>query len=89
MLLLDEPAAGLNPSEAGEIDALIKRVAAGGTTVLLVEHNMQLVMDVSDHILVLDGGRALCAGTGAEVRADARVVEAYLGVDECDEVVDA
>jgi branched-chain amino acid transport system ATP-binding protein len=89
VLLLDEPAAGLNPSEAREIDALIKRVAASGSTVVLVEHNMQLVMGVSDHILVLDYGRALCEGTAAQVRADARVIEAYLGADCALEGADA
>ena len=65
LLLLDEPAAGLNPTEAQEIDALIRRLAAAGTTVVLVEHNMRLVMGVSDHILVLDYGRMLCEGTAA------------------------
>ena len=79
LLLLDEPAAGLNPTEAREIDALIKQLAARGTTVVLVEHNMQLVMGVSDHILVLDYGRRLSEGTAAEVCADPRVIEAYLG----------
>jgi branched-chain amino acid transport system ATP-binding protein len=79
MLLLDEPAAGLNPTEAQAIDALIKRLAAMGTTVVLVEHNMRLVMGVSDHILVLDYGRRLSEGTAEEIRADPRVVEAYLG----------
>jgi branched-chain amino acid transport system ATP-binding protein len=80
MLLLDEPAAGLNPTEALEIAALIKRLAAAGTTVVLVEHNMHLVMGVSDHILVLDYGRRLSEGTTEEVRNDPRVIEAYLGV---------
>ena len=64
LLLLDEPAAGLNPTEALEIDALIKRLAASGTTVVLVEHNMRLVMGVSDHILVLDYGRRLVRRNG-------------------------
>ncbi|HEX5863837.1 MAG TPA: ABC transporter ATP-binding protein [Casimicrobiaceae bacterium] len=82
MLLLDEPAAGLNPTEAQEIDALIKRLAAAGTTVVLVEHNMRLVMGVSDHILVLDYGRRLSEGTAAEVRADPSVIEAYLGAGD-------
>ncbi|MGZ5252127.1 MAG: ABC transporter ATP-binding protein C-terminal domain-containing protein, partial [Caldimonas sp.] len=72
-------AAGLNPTEALEIDALIKRIAARGTTVVLVEHNMRLVMGVSDHILVLDHGRRLVEGTAEEVRHDSRVIEAYLG----------
>jgi branched-chain amino acid transport system ATP-binding protein len=79
LLLLDEPAAGLNPTEALEIDALIKCVAGRGTTVVLVEHNMHLVMGVSDHILVLDHGRRLVEGTADEVRHDPRVIEAYLG----------
>ena len=80
LLLLDEPAAGLNPTESEEIAALIRRVAATGTTVVLVEHNMRLVMGVSDHILVLDHGRRLCEGTAEVVRHDPRVIEAYLGV---------
>jgi branched-chain amino acid transport system ATP-binding protein len=80
MLLLDEPAAGLNPTEALEIAALIRQIAATGTTVVLVEHNMHLVMGVSDHILVLDYGRRLFEGTAEEVRNDPRVIEAYLGV---------
>jgi branched-chain amino acid transport system ATP-binding protein len=79
LLLLDEPAAGLNASEAREIDALIKQLAAGGTTVILVEHNMRLVMGVSDHVVVLDHGRKLAEGTPDEVGHDARVIEAYLG----------
>jgi branched-chain amino acid transport system ATP-binding protein len=80
MLLLDEPAAGLNPTEALEIAALIRQLADAGTTVVLVEHNMHLVMGVSDHILVLDYGRRLSEGTAEEVRNDPRVIEAYLGV---------
>jgi len=79
ILLLDEPAAGLNPTEAQEIAGLIKQLAAAGTTVVLVEHNMNLVMGVSDHVLVLDYGRRLCEGTAAEIRNDPRVIEAYLG----------
>jgi branched-chain amino acid transport system ATP-binding protein len=79
LLLLDEPAAGLNPTETREFDALIGRIAGRGITVVLVEHNMRLVMGVSDHILVLDYGRKLAEGTAAEMRADPRVVEAYLG----------
>ena len=80
MLLLDEPAAGLNPTEALEIATLIRQLADAGTTVVLVEHNMHLVMGVSDHILVLDYGRRLSEGTAEEVRNDPRVIEAYLGV---------
>ncbi len=79
LLLLDEPAAGLNPTEAAEIESLIRRLAASGTTVVLVEHNMRLVMGVSDHILVLDYGRKLAEGSAEAVRNDPRVIEAYLG----------
>ncbi len=79
LLLLDEPAAGLNQTEAHELDALIKRVSADGTTVILVEHNMRLVMEVSDHLLVLDHGRKLAEGTPAQIAGNPLVIEAYLG----------
>jgi branched-chain amino acid transport system ATP-binding protein len=83
LLLLDEPAAGLNSTETQAIDALILRLAQTGVTVVLVEHNMRLVMGVSDHIVVLDYGRKLCEGTASEVRNDPRVIEAYLGGATC------
>ncbi|MGE5546204.1 MAG: ABC transporter ATP-binding protein [Solirubrobacterales bacterium] len=79
LLLLDEPAAGLNATESREIDEVIKRVAATGVTVVLVEHDMKMVMGISDHILALDYGRKLAEGTPAEVRANPDVVAAYLG----------
>ncbi|MGK5051219.1 ABC transporter ATP-binding protein [Janthinobacterium sp. RB2P8] len=80
VLLLDEPAAGLNHTETGEIETLIRKVAQSGVTVVLVEHDMKLVMNLSDHILVLDYGKKLAEGTAAEVRANPDVVAAYLGV---------
>ncbi len=81
ILLLDEPAAGLNPRETLEIDELIRSIAAAATTVVLVEHNMKLVMGVSNHILVLDYGRRLAEGTAAEVRDNPDVIRAYLGAE--------
>ncbi|OAB55418.1 high-affinity branched-chain amino acid ABC transporter ATP-binding protein LivG [Leptolyngbya valderiana BDU 20041] len=79
MLLLDEPAAGCNAVETQEIDAVIQTVAGQGVTVVLVEHDMHLVMNISSHILVLDYGRKLAEGTAEEVRANPDVIAAYLG----------
>ena len=79
LLLLDEPAAGCNAREIEEIDALIQGIAADGVTVVLVEHDMRLVMNVSERILVLDHGERLAEGTAAEIRADPLVIAAYLG----------
>jgi branched-chain amino acid transport system ATP-binding protein len=79
LLLMDEPAAGLNDTETLQMRGLIGRIRDRGITVLLVEHNMGLVMQVSDRILVLDYGSRLAEGTPAEVRADPQVVAAYLG----------
>ncbi len=80
LLLLDEPAAGLNPTETHEIDALIQKIGASGVTVVLVEHDMKLVMGISERILVLDYGRKLAEGTAREGRDDPDVIAAYLGV---------
>jgi branched-chain amino acid transport system ATP-binding protein len=79
LLLLDEPAAGLNPKETADLDALIQHIAEDGVTIALVEHDMRLVWAVSDHILVLDHGAKLAEGTGREIRANPDVVAAYLG----------
>lgn len=80
MLLLDEPAAGLNNTETGEIEKLIRKIADSGITVLLVEHDMKLVTSISDHILVMDHGSKLADGTPQEVCANPEVIAAYLGV---------
>jgi branched-chain amino acid transport system ATP-binding protein len=79
MLLLDEPAAGLNHTETGEISDLIRKIAQTGVTVLLVEHDMKMVMSISNHILVLDYGKKLAEGTAEQMSRDPAVVSAYLG----------
>ena len=79
ILFLDEPAAGLNPKETIEVDALVRKVADSGVTVVLVEHDMKMVMNLSDRILVLDYGKKLAEGTGDEVRRNPDVIAAYLG----------
>src|SRR5439155_180070 len=79
LLLLDEPAAGLNESETHEITELIRSIAASGTTVVLVEHDMKMVMNISDHIVVLDYGKKLAEGKAQEIRSNPHVIAAYLG----------
>ncbi len=79
IILLDEPAAGLNTNETEEIDGLIRKISETGVTVVLVEHDMRLVMGVSDHILVLDNGRKLGEGTAADIQSNTSVIQAYLG----------
>jgi branched-chain amino acid transport system ATP-binding protein len=80
LLLLDEPAAGCNAVETAEIEAIIRRLAREGITIVLVEHDMRLVMNVSDRVHVLANGRTLAEGTAADVRANPAVIEAYLGI---------
>nr|WP_181184053.1 ABC transporter ATP-binding protein [Prosthecomicrobium hirschii] len=79
LLLLDEPAAGCNPVETGEIEEVIRRIAAMGITVVLVEHDMKLVMRISDRIHVLNYGETLAEGRPQDIRTHPKVVEAYLG----------
>jgi branched-chain amino acid transport system ATP-binding protein len=86
VLLLDEPAAGCNAVETAEVDAVIRKIAAQGITVVLVEHDMKLVMKISDRIHVLDQGRTLAQGTAQEIRANPAVIAAYLGAQASEEV---
>ncbi|MEG3639010.1 ABC transporter ATP-binding protein [Magnetococcus sp. PR-3] len=79
LLLMDEPAAGLNDTETAVMGALIEKLAQSGITVMLVEHNMELVMGISQQLLVLDFGSKLAEGSPAEIRDNPRVIEAYLG----------
>jgi len=89
VLLLDEPAAGCNAVETAEVDAVIQKIAAQGITVVLVEHDMKLVMKISNRIHVLDQGRTLAEGTAEQVRGNPAVIAAYLGAHASQETGDA
>ncbi len=83
LLCLDEPAAGLNPRESAELNALLLGIREKeGVSILLIEHDMSVVMEISDHVVVLEYGTKISDGTPSEVKSDPRVIAAYLGVDD-------
>jgi len=81
MLLLDEPAAGLNDSETAELAALLTAIRDNGVTIMVVEHNMSLVMGIADQVIVLDAGKLVALGPPSFIQGDPRVIEAYVGLE--------
>ena len=85
LLLLDEPAAGMNPQETEDLMKTIRRIRDLGVTVVLIEHDMKLVMNICDNITVLNYGQKIAQGTAQEIQSNPAVIEAYLGKDEDEE----
>lgn len=89
LLCLDEPAAGLNPRESNDLNALLRSIRdKDGAAILLIEHDMSVVMEISDHVVVLEYGRRIADGTANEIRNDANVIKAYLGVEHDTSIAD-
>lgn len=80
IVVLDEPVAGVNPTRIRDVEAVLRQLNAAGETFLIVEHNVEFITNLCQHVIVLDQGRKLAEGTAAEIHADPRVLEAYLGI---------